>query len=358
MHFVSWDQPYPLTIKKFKEQLFSSLKYKSYKQENFTVHKLRRLPFFWPKINGILFKHQLTILSRKLNIDWIITQGYTNEMELPKDIPHIYDMNDDQVAFAEVYGSFIYRIGFRLLQVKKTIEKQCKEAQAVLVVSEPLANIAKSYNTNVHKLSNGVSKKVISKVKSSKSQVIKDSIVYVSSFNQWARPIEAIKAVINLKKVFPKIQLTLIGDGTEVSKIIDYIKVNKLEDTVHYLGSIYDQDRLFKIVNQHQVCLNISEKNKLRDAASPIKVFEYTALGKKVVSTDLDEVISLGFPNVEVFKYSTIKSLQTAVEKALKSEDNYDKIGSLVLNTYSWEGIARKLTRILAENEKIINVDV
>lgn len=352
VHFITWELPYPIKLKTLAGNFHTSLKTDEYEYQNdgFTMHKIARLPLFWPFINGWLFKSQLTRLYKKLDADVVFSQGYTNETEVPKNLPLIYDMNDDHVALAEIYGSRFYKLAFRLLTARHSVKKQCKQALAVTVVSEKLVDFADHYNKRVYKIPNGVNRGIIENILADKASKCTNpqSIVYVTGFNQWSRPIETMQAAMALKKDFPKLELTLIGEGTEAEKMKQFIAENKVEKYIHYLGAIYDQSKLFRIVNEHNICLSISDKNKFRDSASPIKIFEYSSLGKKVVSTDLDEVLSLDFPNLFIFSDKNgQQSFAKTLRRALEDTHHFADVSKLVLQKYTWEFLSDELVKTI-----------
>jgi glycosyltransferase involved in cell wall biosynthesis len=350
--YISWELPYGLNMRSMIRHMFTSLKHEEYEYENFTVHKIRRLPFFWPYVNGWLFKYQLNKIYKKLDADFVFSQSYTNETEIPKNLPLLYDLNDDHVAMAEVYGSLFYKLAFRLLRVRAVIRRQCQRAFCVTVVSDPLNEIALKHNENVVVLENGINTKLIKSINSVQNKVKKNSLVYVTGFNQWSRPIETIEAVVKLKNEYKDLTLTLIGDGTETQSIKSYIRENELEDYIYYMGAIYNQNKLFKIVARHQVGLAISEKNKLRDAAFPLKIIEYSSLAKPIVSTNLNEVNALKFPNIHFF--SNPESLKGTIKNALEDTRNYTKFSVNVLDKYDWNKIADKVIYLFKEYQ-IIN---
>jgi len=355
VHYITWDLPYRLSFSQALQHLKTTLFTKTYAYENFTIHKISRLPFFWPYINGWLFKYQIKKIYNQTDADIIFSQGFTNETEVPQDLPLIYDLNDDHAAMAEIYGSIFYRLAYKLLRVRSAIRRQCRNALAVTVVSDALYEFAKQYNETVFKLPNGVDKAIVEKVKKDRSTHSRKpySIIYVTGFNQWTRPIETIKAIMRLREDFPAIELTLVGEGTETEKIKKFIKDNNLKSYVHYLGGVYDREKLFGLINQSAVGLSISEKNKYRDAAQPLKVFEYSALGKKVVSTDLEEVKALNLPNVFIFSDNDNKSnLTDAIRASLNSSNHYRKVGSSILKDYSWRGLSKSLSDIMTRSLK------
>jgi len=339
--------------------LVTSLFTKEYKYEKVTIHKVRRLPYFWPVVNGWLFKYQIRKLYQNLNADIVFSESYTNETEVPKDLPFVYDLADDYAAPADVYGSPFYKLAFKLLGVRKTMKNQCKNALAITVVSDALYKYAKKFNEKVYKLPNGVDKEIIEKVKKDKSTYPKNkySLIYVSAFNQWYRPIKAMQAVVTLRKELPLIDLTLIGAGIETNKIKEFIKTKHVENYIHYLNFVRNRKTLFTLINQSSIGLNVSVKNKFRDAAHPIKVLEYSALGKKVVSTDLEEVKKLKFPNIFIFSDKSQKdNLVNIMRKALldkRNHSDFNDISNQVLRDYNWVRLTAKLENILEDNKKI-----
>ena len=89
-----------------------------------------------------------------------------------------------------------------------------------------------------------------------------------------------------LAKERPQYEIVLIG--------IDYDKTLKKSgvldfDNVHYLG-IVEYKKLIKEYACHfDVCTIPFIKNEITDATSPVKLFEYMALSKPIVTTDINE---------------------------------------------------------------------
>lgn len=351
VHYFIWDLPYNIGAKDMLTHLVTSMASKDYKYEELFIHKARRLPYFWPYINGLIFRYQLNKLYEGINADYIFSESYTNETSVSKKLPFVYDLADDYAAPAEVYGSKIYKFAFKILQVRRTMEKQSKNAIAVTVVSGILKDFASKYNQKVFVLPNGVNVDIIDKAqREKKKKNNKYSMIYVTGFGKWSRVVETMKAVVLLRKEFPDLDLTLVGEGPETEKIINFIKDKGAEKFIHYLGFIYDQNKVFKLIANSEIGLNVSDKNKWRDAAHPIKVLEYSAMGKKVVSTDLSGVKSLKYPNLFIFSDKDSKSaLTNAMRLALTTEiDNkkYREVRSAVVRDYNWDLISIQLVNI------------
>lgn len=348
VHYYTWALPYNTGVKALIKHLFTSLLKKEYTHEEFHVHTARRLPYFWPVINGIIFKKQLRNLFKQIDADIIITESYTNETEVPKDLPFIYDLADDYAGPADVYGSPLYKFAFRLLDIRGVMKRQSQNAVAVTAVSDMLVNYAKPLNENVVKLPNGVEDAIVKKILRAKQEKkSQHSIVYATNFGPWSRAIETLETVTALREEFPDIDITLIGSGSESDNIQQYIIDHDAEHYIHYLGYIYDRERLFQLLSQSSIGLNISDKNKWRDASHPMKVMDYSALGIKVVSTNLREVEALGYENIYLFSDEANKnSFSDALRKALNDRKTYPKVSKEVLSKYSWDKLVKKLTTV------------
>lgn len=368
--YFMWQHPFGVSLKDMFKHAFTSLIPKTYQHESFTVHKAVRLPFFWPVINGWIFKAQLRKLYQTLDADIIITESYTNETEVPKDLPYIYDLADDYAGPAEVYGSAIYKFAFKLLNVRGVMRRQSTNALAVTAVSSTLIEYAKKLNDNTTLIPNGVEKDLIEHTLSSKRRVAHHSIVYATGFGPWSRAIETLETVTALRKEFPDIKLTLVGSGSEVPKIKQYIADNDAASYITYIDYVYDRQELFSLLSSHAIGLNISDKNAWRDASHPMKVMDYSALGMKVVSTNLTEVKKLGYNNIYLFSDSNKRQgLKSVLRKALKdTKRSYKKVMNAVVSEYNWQSLVESITTVSqnalgqkslqddADNNRIIHV--
>jgi len=345
VHLILWDVPYPTSL--FFKNFFSSLRYKKYMKEGVIIYKTRRLPFFFPAINNPWFQNQIKNIFHENNIDLIISQSFINETCPPFNLPFVYDLMDEHEAYAKIYGSFLYKKAFKILQVHETVENQIKKAKKVIVVSEMLKEYATKFNSKCYKIPNGVDSWALkNKFKRKKYNFGKHSLVYVSGFDYWAQLPQLIHTIAEIKKDIPDIKLILVGDGYQIPEGKKIVKELNLEENVIFFGQINDRKELFEIINSCDVCLNLSEKNKIRDSASPIKVFEYSALGKPIISAKLTEVESLKFPNIIFYKENNNTSLVEAIKKAFKKKVNQNKIKKLI-SRYTWENIAKEFEKII-----------
>lgn len=346
VHMITWSMPYPLTVRNIIDSFRHSWKASEYRDENVIMHKVRRVPLFFPPLNRRWFKRQVRSIFERNELDLIFSEAYFSETEPPLDLPLFYDLADDHEAFPELYGSPAYKLAFKALAVHSTIVRQITASRAVFCVSEELMAYAGTYRSDsIFKMTNGVEGWALDLPYAPGK---KHSLVYVTNFGKWSRVVPLIQVVCELRTTIPDISLTLIGDGPEIPDAKHYVEENHLGDLVAFKGQIGDRRHLFDEVNRHEVCLNISEKNRFRDSASPMKVFEYSALAKKIVSSELNEVKRLPFDNIYFFGNDMWdESLKKAIQEACYSEIDATVVRSQVAR-YAW-------TALLGEAEKVFD---
>ncbi|MDB5184233.1 MAG: glycosyl transferase group 1 [Candidatus Saccharibacteria bacterium] len=351
IHTLVWDLPHQMRPAALLRHLFLSWRGGTSRYEDLYIHHIRRLPLFWPYVNGWWFQRQLRKIYRHVSADIIFTESFTNETTVPNDLPFIYDLADNYAGPAVISKSPIYKLIFKVLGVTNTMERHCRNALAITAVSDVLCDYAKQYNQNVVKLPNGVESEIITSVAKAKAKVLPNSLIYVTGFGPWSRPIELMQAVINLRADFPDLSLTLIGGGSEVPGIKAFIQAHDAGSYMQYKGFIHDRNIVFREISKHSIGLNVSEKNVWRDAAHPMKVIEYSALGKKVVSSNLAGVEALHLPNVYTFSRDANQNgLEVALRNALSTKlpaSVANKVAIETIRDYDWKRIESSLMQLI-----------
>lgn len=344
VHLITWSMPYPLTPRHIAHNVVDSLRKGQHTEGSVVVHKVRRLPLFVPPVNRRWFKRQVRSIFERFAIDFVWSESYFSETEPPLDLPLFYDMADDHEAFAEIYGSPLYKLTFKFLAVRKTIVRQIEASRAVFCVSHELAASARSSRQdNIFLFPNGVEEWALEVPYAAGAR---HSLVYVTNFGRWSMLLPLIKVAEELRSTVEDISLTLVGDGPVLAEAKQYVREHRLDGWVHFRGVIADRRALFDEINAHEVCLNISEKNRFRNAASPMKVFEYSSLAKKVVSSELDEVKRLPFGNLFFFDNDAFEaSVKAAIEAAFAATVDPEAVRRQVAQ-YSWPVLVGRAEKI------------
>lgn len=143
----------------------------------------------------------------------------------------------------------------------------------------------------------------------------------VVGFVGWIRPWHGvdglIHAVASLRARHPDLHLLIVGDGPAVPALRQQVREQGLEGCVHFTGSV-ERDA----IPAHIAALDIAVQPDVTDYASPIKLFEYLALGRAVVAPDK--------PNIR--------------------EVVQDGQGALLFPPRDWGALAEQLDRLLADD--------
>lgn len=354
VHLILWDMPYPVTTSNLVKNLKNSWKTTNYIDSNGVhIHKIRRLPFFFPLINRRLFQKQIKKIFNSYSLDVIISGAFFNETEPPKEFPLFFDYTDDYAAFAQLYGSKIYKFAYKILSVNKTVNGQLKRAVAVFAVSDKLVDKARQFNQNVYKIPNGVEPEFGAK-SNQQGNLNPHSLAYISTFGKWSKLQTLVELVAEMRIKYPDIRLTAVGDGAELKAAKNLSEKRGLRQNIIFTGRIDQRDRLAEIIKASEICLNISDKNEFRDASSPIKIFEYSFLGKKIVSTNLNEVVQLNLANVFIYRETSAKdkknNLRKALEQAFISKIDSSTARQIISDKYLWPKLIDDMVQIIKSN--------
>ena len=127
-------------------------------------------------------------------------------------------------------------------------------------------------------------------------------------------------------------------------------KIEELEN-VHFLGS-KDYKILKNYASKFDVCTVPFSINDITKATSPLKIFEYMAMGKPIVTTAMDECKKYK----SIFIVNNNEEFIEKIEKALeldkeKDKDYFETLKNEALEN-TWEAKARDIINLLIKNEK------
>ncbi|MCL4395907.1 MAG: glycosyltransferase [Chloroflexi bacterium] len=140
----------------------------------------------------------------------------------------------------------------------------------------------------------------------------------------------------------PDWSIALIGDiHSDVAALL-------AQPNVHYLGP-KNYELIPSYVGHFDACLVPFKVNALTNAVNPIKIYEYLAMGKPVVSTPLREVQRFS----EVIEIADPADFSNAVKRALaKSDDSSVQQRLQVARNNTWDIRTAEIVRILADSIK------
>jgi glycosyltransferase involved in cell wall biosynthesis len=140
----------------------------------------------------------------------------------------------------------------------------------------------------------------------------------------------------------------LIGEGDSRHELETLAGNLGLADHVWFTGYIPDED-LLRYLSTAEICLDPNPSSPLNDVSTWIKVMEYMALGKPIISFDLKETrISAGEAAIYVTPNDECGFAKSIV-RLMDDPDERAKMGAYgrarVLNELSWHVTSQNLLR-------------
>ena len=111
-------------------------------------------------------------------------------------------------------------------------------------------------------------------------------VLFVGRLERWSGLNCLIKAVPIVTQVLPNTKFVIVGDGYYKKLLEDTVTSLGFQDSVLFMGFL-SQERVWTNIRDADVCISIFSEGKTNDAAMPIKLLEYMALGKPVVATEV-----------------------------------------------------------------------
>lgn len=289
-----------------------------------------------PKFNSFWLKR----IIEEEKIDALINGSYYM-FSIPKkrDFKYIFDIADLPVTQTLTYfDRFIYQ------QTKTELEK----ADAITVSSRGLRNyIYQNYQKEAIFIPNGTDIEKLRSVNQVELDMIRQKynligkwvIGYIGNIGDWVNIDLLIEVFKEIKKNIHNAALLIVGPCPSVFR-----KGYLAEDTI-FTGGI-NSDEVYPYFSLIDVGVMPSVKSMFQDLAFHIKVIEYSAARKFVVSIPLEEMKLLGFPNI-IFASGKKDAWIEAIKRAkdMKWNEQWDSL----VEGYDWEKIGRRLKDIIEE---------
>jgi glycosyltransferase involved in cell wall biosynthesis len=141
-----------------------------------------------------------------------------------------------------------------------------------------------------------------------------------------------------IREAVSQVKFMVVGDSYLIPEMKKHVE--KYRDDVIFTGWV-DYNEIPDYFAASDVGTYPVEKNVYFDSACPIKVLEYTAAKKPVVSIELEELKLLGFKNI-VFSEPNARDFAKNVIKAMNKTFNYPS-----LSEFDWEKLSQRVENII-----------
>lgn len=289
--------------------------YRTYKDRNITVHHI-------PRISPALFSKRLRDFNSKLFLHYVQKIIDNNEIDAvigsfvcppPNAKKLVYDIFDDNPAYWREFGNVLEYAD----EMEKVEILYLKKADEIIVVSNSLLDNVAKYE-NVHLIPNGIDLSKFKNVNIENVRLIRkrlNSKRPIIGFIGNHGTFSGLSNVIEVANKITDVDFLIVGGGSEVEM---FKHVEKKSSNIVFTGKV-EFSNIQDYYNSIDIGLLPFIKKDFTDNACPIKLLEYTAAGKPVVSTDLEEVKRMNFSNVILVKDNP-KSLAEGIKKALNTQ--------------------------------------
>lgn len=217
------------------------------------------------------------------------------------------------------------------------LHKMMARADITLSVSYELA---KQAHGNVHVLPNGVNLNEYEESKSKQLDEIKRKNIPVIGFLGSFEYFIDLDLILDTAAQLPEYIFLLVGYGRDWDHVNNRVKQEKLKNVVLTGGVPHTEINSY--IDEMDICLNVFKPIPVSHRACPIKLFEYLARKKPVISTRLKE---LEYIDKEFIYYAdTSNELTAVIKEILASEEdckkNIEQGYNEVIRNYTWDKIA------------------
>lgn len=287
-----------------------------------------------------------------LNCDALISGYFTARRLRSKGIPTIFDIADDNVEMIKNSPQMPkFLRGFGGVVGGYLIKKNINIAKKVLITTTTLKETYNIPDGKVVLIPNGVDTDLFKKLSSNKEEFgLSDSFVlgYVGVLREW---VDLKPVFLAIKKLSGEMNIKIVVVGKE-GKFEENKRLAKecgVEDRVIFTGNV-PYAKVPEHIAAMDACIIPFKRNEVSDNALPLKLFEYMACGKPVISTRL--------PNVKATVGNSViyaddeREFENAIMELYKNQERIQKLASegvRIAKSYSWECVLRKLDDILLE---------
>jgi len=306
-----------------------------------------------PILQEVLFTKKIEELSKEnfdvhLNYNSLIS-GY----RISKQFKTVLDLADDlteMIRQSPQIPGFLRPFGG--LMGEYYLKRDIKNAEFVTITTPEIGDSYKIPPEKTEIIPNGVDTQNFRLHENSKEDLGLDGFIvgYVGVLREWVNLKPVFKA---LKSLAPEIKLLVVGSEGKLKENKELARKYGVADRVIFTGMIQYSD-VPKYVSAMDVGLIPFNLSKVSHNALPLKLFEYMACEKPVISTEIDS-LKFKFPKEILYTKNNedyVNKIEMIYEDHLLSK-RLGKSGRKIAEKHNWEHITTKLENLLLKTVSV-----
>jgi teichuronic acid biosynthesis glycosyltransferase TuaH len=247
-----------------------------------TTHALKLFPdsiIAGQRFNGLMARKHIRSVASSLGmrnpILWLNPHSAVHMAGKMNECAVIYDITDDWA----MAPSFFERERKLIIEQDRSL---CAQADLVIVCSEALEESRRTACKRLLLLPNGVDSAHYA------------SIPIRSEKNRWEHPVFGytgtihadrfdVELVAGVARSFPEGSIVLVGPNHLTAAEMDKLALHK---NIHITGPV-SYSQIPEVMSQFDVCIVPHVETKFTNSLNPLKLWEYLAAGKPIVSTNV-----------------------------------------------------------------------
>jgi glycosyltransferase involved in cell wall biosynthesis len=295
-----------------------------------------------------------------LNVGTLISGCYISRRMKALGVNTVYDMSDDYVEFIRnspqiipplrplggFLGSLMIRESFNIATKITFTNNTLRQAyhlhqnKSELIPNGVDIDLFRSYDTRQLEEQLGIEQDFV--------------IGYVGALREWVDLEPSFIAVKQLIKEHPEMKILIVGEEGRFQENKDLAKRHEIQDRVIFTGTIpYGQ--VPKYISCMDICLIPFKNNAVGHGASPLKLLEYMACERPVISTRLTGVTEA--VGKRVLYASSVEELRQRILELHTNEKKHKELVTegrkFVEKNYSWQHFCSRFEEVLMETASL-----
>jgi glycosyltransferase involved in cell wall biosynthesis len=259
-------------------------------------------------------------------------------------------------TFAEIHSRYNPRARVKLAKLRAREGAVYREADALAALTEwLLADLREDYGvtTRAVVVPDGVDLQLAEAAVLPQRPDGPTRLLYLGSLHPW----KGVSTLIAALARIPEAHLRIAGGPPDrIAELRALAQSHGVFSRVEFLGHVVPADR-FKVIAQCDVCLlPLSETSIGSRYTSPLKLFEYMALGKPIVSADVPAIRSVLTPGESALLVppGDVDALAAAVRQLMEQPALAERLGRQarqLAQRYSWQARAATLLQLAGDTQ-------